>query len=137
MNLIEFVKIYFIAVPVFFLIDLVWLGVVARGFYAKQLGELLKSPPNWTAAIIFYLLFIVGLLIFAIVPALEKNSWTHVLIYGAMFGFFTYMTYDLTNLATLKGWPLRLVFVDIVWGIVLSAGVSGITFYLVKLFKLF
>lgn len=135
--MLNFIKIYAVAVPVFFIIDLIWLGVVARGFYVKYLGELLKSPPNWTAAVIFYLLFLVGLVIFAIAPALEKNSVFHVLIYGALFGFFTYMTYDLTNLATLKYWPMQIVIVDIVWGTILSAGVATVTFYIVKMLKLF
>lgn len=133
MYLTDMLKIYIVAVPVFFAIDLLWLGVVARGFYAKHLGELLKSAPNWTAAIIFYLLFLVGLVIFVIAPALEKNSFSHALVYGAMFGFFTYMTYDLTNLATLKNWPMQIVLVDIIWGTVLSAGVASITFYIWKL----
>jgi uncharacterized membrane protein len=137
MNLSDYLKIYFISVPVFFAIDLFWLGVAARGFYVKYLGEMLKSPPNWTAAVIFYLLFLVGLTIFAIAPALEKNSLSAALIYGAMFGFFTYMTYDLTNLATLKNWPMQIVIVDIIWGTVLSAGVASITFYIAKLLKLF
>ena len=133
MNLADYVKIYLISVPVFFAIDLLWLGVVAKDFYAKQLGAMLKSPPNWTAAVIFYLLFLVGLAIFVIVPALEKNSLAHALVFGALFGFFTYMTYDLTNLATLNNWPLKMVFVDIIWGTVLSAGVASLTYYIWKL----
>ncbi|MFT2588506.1 DUF2177 family protein, partial [Escherichia coli] len=71
---------------------------------------------NWTAAIIFYLLFIIGIFIFTILPAVEKNSLTSAILLGALFGFFTYATYDLTNLATLKGWPLKIVFIDITWG---------------------
>ena len=134
--MIEFVKIYLVALPVFFAIDLLWLGVIARNFYRNQLGDLLKDPVNWPAAIIFYLLFIVGLVIFAVKPGLEANSWMKVLTTGAMFGFFTYMTYDLTNLATLRGWPFPLVIVDIIWGIVLSASVSIVTYLLVKAFGL-
>lgn len=126
-------KLYLIAVPVFFLIDLLWLGVVARGFYVKYLGDMLKSPPNWTAAIIFYLLFILGLVIFVLVPGVEKDSLRYVLIYGAMFGFFTYMTYDLTNLATLKSWPIQIVIVDIIWGTVLSTAVSAASYYLFRI----
>jgi uncharacterized membrane protein len=133
MNLNDFIKIYLISVPVFFAIDLLWLGLAARGFYAKHLGELLKSPPNWTAAVIFYLLFLAGLAIFAILPAAERRSLTHALLYGAMFGFFTYMTYDLTNLATVKNWPIQVVIVDIIWGTLLSAGVASITYYIWKL----
>lgn len=136
MNLVDFVKIYFVSVPIFFAIDILWLAVVARSFYVKYLGEMLKSPPNWTAAVIFYLLFLLGLLIFVIAPSLEKNSIAHALIWGAMFGFFTYMTYDLTNLATLKSWPMQIVIVDIIWGTLLSSGVATITFYAVKLLKI-
>lgn len=126
-------KLFFIAVPVFFVIDLIWLGVVARSFYVKYLGDMLKSPPNWTAAIIFYLLFILGLVIFVLVPGVEKNSMRHVVIYGAMFGFFTYMTYDLTNLATLKAWPIQIVIVDIIWGTVLSTSVAALTYFIYKM----
>jgi uncharacterized membrane protein len=84
----------------------------------------LSETVNWKAALIFYLLFIVGILIFVVFPSLEKGSWTRAILYGALFGFFTYATYDLTNLATLKNWPLVIVFIDIIWGMFLSAVVS-------------
>lgn len=87
---------------------------------------------NWTAAIVFYLLFIIGIFIFAILPAVEKESFKHALIYGALFGFFTYATYDLTNLATLKDWPVKIVFIDILWGSVLTASVSVSGYYITK-----
>ena len=115
---------YLLTSVVFFAIDLTWLGLVAKGIYAKYLGGFLSEQVNWTAAIIFYLLFIVGIFLFVILPAVEKSSWQHALIYGASFGFFTYATYDLTNLATLKGWPLPIVFIDIAWGMVLTGSVS-------------
>jgi uncharacterized membrane protein len=115
---------YALTTLVFFAIDLVWLGVVAKGLYGRYLGSFLAPNVNWTAAIIFYLLFIVGIFIFAIIPAVEKGSVNHAIIYGALFGFFTYATYDLTNLATLKDWPLPIVFIDIAWGSVLTALVS-------------
>jgi uncharacterized membrane protein len=123
-----FIKLYAIALPVFFAIDMVWLGLLAKGFYRGQIGTLLKSDINWTAAIIFYLVFIVGLVIFVITPAVEKGSWVHALIFGALFGFITYATYDLTNLATLKDWPLLVTIVDLVWGAVLAASVSTVTY---------
>ena len=125
-----FVKIYLIALPVFFAIDMLWLGLVAKNFYAKQIGFLMKTNINWLAAIIFYLLFIVGLVLFVIIPALEKNSWTHVIIFGALFGLITYATYDLTNLATLKDWPLLVTVVDLIWGMVLASLVSTITYFI-------
>ncbi|PIQ49167.1 MAG: hypothetical protein COW03_06410 [Cytophagales bacterium CG12_big_fil_rev_8_21_14_0_65_40_12] len=117
-------KSYLLTTLVFFAIDLVWLGVIAKNLYNKHLGGLLAEQVNWTAAIVFYLLFIIGIFIFAILPAVEKESFKNALIYGALFGFFTYATYDLTNLATLKGWPIKIVFIDIIWGSVLTAAVS-------------
>ena len=123
-----FIKLYFIALPVFFAVDMVWLGLVAKNFYAKQIGFLMKPDINWVAAIIFYLLFIVGTVLFVITPALEQKSWVHALLYGALFGLITYATYDLTNLATVKDWPLILTVVDLIWGMVLSASVSIITY---------
>ena len=123
-----FIKLYGIALPVFFAIDMVWLGLVAKNFYAKQIGFLMKPDVNWAAAIIFYLLFIVGTVLFVIAPALEQKSWVHALLYGALFGLITYATYDLTNLATVKDWPLIVTVVDLIWGMVLSASVSIITY---------
>jgi uncharacterized membrane protein len=111
---------------------MVWLGFVAKGIYAKYLGSFLSPNINWTAAIVFYLLFIIGIFIFAIVPAVEKNSLQTAIIYGGLFGFFTYATYDLTNLATLKDWPLPIVFIDIIWGVVLTALVSTAGYFITK-----
>ncbi|MEZ4947688.1 MAG: DUF2177 family protein [Cyclobacteriaceae bacterium] len=116
---------YLLTTVVFFAIDLLWLGVIAKGWYSKYLGNLLSDQVNWTAAIIFYLLFIVGIFIFAILPAVDKASLSKAIVMGALFGFFTYATYDLTNLATLKGWPLKIVLIDITWGVVLTATVSA------------
>ena len=123
-----FVKLFLIALPVFFAIDMVWLAVVAKNFYQKHIGFLMKPDINWLAAIIFYLLFITGLIIFVITPAMVKQSWVHALLYGALFGLVTYATYDLTNLATVKDWPLLVTVVDLVWGSVLAASVSVITY---------
>ena len=123
-----FAKLFLIALPVFFAIDMVWLAVVAKNFYQKQIGFLMKPDINWLAAIIFYLLFITGLIIFVITPAMVKQSWVHALLYGALFGLVTYATYDLTNLATVKDWPLLVTVVDLVWGSVLAASVSVITY---------
>lgn len=119
---------YLITVPIFFAVDLIWLGFVARGFYRKNLGSFLSPKVKWLAASIFYLIFIVGILIFAVLPALEKGKLHHALIMGGLFGFFTYATYDLTNLATLKDWPLIIVIVDIIWGMVLCAAVASLSF---------
>jgi uncharacterized membrane protein len=123
-----FFKLYLIALPVFFLIDMVWLGLIAKSFYANQIGFLLSDKVNWAAAIIFYLLFIVGLIVFVVTPAMQAQSWMHALLFGALFGLITYATYDLTNLATTKDWPLLVTIVDLMWGAFLAASVSTITY---------
>jgi uncharacterized membrane protein len=119
-----FLKLYCIALPIFFAADMVWLGVAAKNFYTKQIGFLMKANVNWAAAIIFYLLFLAGLVVFVISPAVERGSWMRALLFGALFGLITYATYDLTNLATLKDWPLALTVVDLTWGMVLAGSVS-------------
>ena len=119
---------YLLTVPVFFGVDMLWLGFVAKEFYQKNLGHLLRPDVNWTAALVFYLLYIVGILIFATLPALEKRSFQQAIVLGGLFGFFAYATYDLTNLATLKDWPLKVAVVDIIWGIVLTATVAAASF---------
>jgi uncharacterized membrane protein len=137
MSVTKILLTYFFTSLVFFIIDIIWLGVIAKNLYAKYLGEFLSDQVNWTAAIIFYLIFIAGILIFAIYPAIEKSSLTYAIIYGLLFGFFTYATYDLTNYATLKGWPLNIVFIDIIWGTLLSGMVSVSGFYIGSYIKTF
>jgi uncharacterized membrane protein len=124
MTMAYYFKLYLLTVPVFFAIDLIWLGLVARSFYQKHLGYILSPEVNWPAAIVFYLIYIVGIIFFAVRPALEVESLSRALLLGAFFGFITYATYDLTNLATLKDWPLIVVIVDIAWGTVLCALVA-------------
>jgi len=125
-----FIKLFLIALPVFFVIDMVWLVLVAKKFYQEQIGFLMKPDINWFAAIIFYFLFIAGLVVFVISPAVLKNSWVHALLFGALFGLITYATYDLTNLATLKDWPLLVTVVDLIWGTVLASSISVITYFI-------
>ncbi len=124
-----FLKLYAIALPAFFAIDMLWLGLLARNFYKDQIGFLMKPDVNWTAAIIFYLLFLVGLVVFVIEPAVVKKEGMRALWMGAFFGLITYATYDLTNLATLKDWPVTMVVVDMIWGTVLAASVSVVTYF--------
>ena len=131
----KFILSYLLTTVVFFIIDMTWLGFIAKGIYARYLGGFLSDQINWAAAIVFYLLFIIGIFLFVIFPALEKQSWQHALLFGALFGFFTYATYDLTNLATLKGWPLNIVFIDIVWGMVLTGSVSVSGYFIANYFK--
>lgn len=123
-----FIKLYAIALPIFFLIDMIWIGFLAKDFYRAQIGTLLKPDVNWAAAIIFYLIFIAGLVVFVIAPAMEKGSWMHALLFGALFGLVCYATYDLTNLALAKDWPLLVTIVDLAWGAVLAASVSTLTY---------
>jgi uncharacterized membrane protein len=124
------IKLFLIALPIFFVIDMAWLVLVAKKFYQEQIGFLMKPDINWFAAIIFYLLFIAGLVIFVIAPAIEKHSWVNAVVLGALFGLITYATYDLTNLATMKDWPLLVTIVDLIWGTVLAASISGITYFI-------
>lgn len=123
---------YLLTTVVFFAIDMVWLGIIAKDLYRKYLGNFLSDKVNWTAAIVFYLLFIVGIFYFSILPAVEKNSLIKAIISGAFLGMLTYATYDLTNLATLKNWPLPIVFIDIAWGALLAGIVSTAGYYIVK-----
>ncbi|MGD0164762.1 MAG: DUF2177 family protein [Candidatus Sulfotelmatobacter sp.] len=127
-----FLKLYCIALPIFFGLDMVWLGVAARNFYTKQIGLLMAPKVNWTAAILFYLLFLAGLVVFVIAPAVEKASLMRALMFGALFGLITYATYDLTNLATLKDWPLALTVVDLIWGTILAGSVSVGTYLIAR-----
>jgi uncharacterized membrane protein len=125
-----FLKLYAIALPVFVAIDMVWLGFVAKNFYRDQIGFLMNSQINWAAAVVFYLLFVVGLVVFVISPALERRSLMHALLFGALFGLVTYSTYDLSNLATLKDWPIWVTVVDLAWGATLAASVSTVTYFI-------
>ncbi|MDA3847100.1 MAG: DUF2177 family protein [Vallitaleaceae bacterium] len=133
--MLETVKVYIIGLLVFFVVDIIWLALVAKNIYQKELGYVMSDKPNWAAAIIFYLIFITGLVFFVINPAIQKDSWTYALLVGMFFGFITYATYDLTNLATLKDWPLKITIIDMIWGTSLGGLVSTITFFIVKLFK--
>jgi len=125
---VYYLKLYGATLVAFLAIDMIWLGFVARGFYRRQLGFLLSDQPNWWAAIVFYLLFVVGILVFAVLPSVQVESLQKAIVLGGFFGLVTYATYDLTNLATVKNWPLLVTVVDMVWGTVLAASVSGLGF---------
>lgn len=124
MTIVFNLKLYLLTIPLFFAIDLLWLGVIARNLYQQHLAHLLSPRVNWPAALCFYAIYIVGILIFAVKPALADQSLAKAALWGALFGFFTYATYDLTNLATLRNWPLKLVFIDIAWGTILCTLVA-------------
>jgi uncharacterized membrane protein len=118
----------------FFLIDMLWLGFIAQSFYQKHLGFIMASKPNWIAAIIFYVIFIIGMLVFVVLPGLNKDSLRYTLCHAAFFGVLTYATYDLTNLATLENWPIIVTIVDIIWGGVLTTLVCLISFLFARMF---
>lgn len=127
--MLNFLKLYGIAFILFLVIDLIWLGLIAKNLYQKQIGHLMAENVKWGAAIIFYLIFIGGIVFFAILPAVNDGEWTKALLYGALFGFMAYATYDLTNLATLKDWPIQITIIDLVWGTFLGASVSTLTYF--------
>ena len=128
--MIYYIKLYFATLVVFFAIDMVWLGVISRTFYKKHLGYLMAPEVNWYAALIFYFLFIVGVLVFVVIPGIRENNLPVMLLRAAFFGLITYATYDLTNLATVKDWPLVITLVDLLWGMVLTSLVSMAGFFI-------
>ena len=119
---------YAITLLIFFAIDLVWLGVVAKSFYRQHIGHLMSPDVNWGAAVLFYAVYIAGIVFFAIKPAIEAGSASRALAYGAFFGFIAYATYDLTNQATMKDWPVLVTVVDLAWGTVLTATVAFLSY---------
>lgn len=125
MTALSMVKLYGLTAAVFFAIDLLWLGIVARGFYQKALGPLLREDALWPAALAFYALYIGGILVFAVLPSLQSGSPLHAAGLGAFLGLVAYATFDLTALALFRDFPLRVVVVDLVWGSVLTATVAA------------
>ena len=121
-------KLYGLTALVFFAIDLVWIGVVAAGFYQRHIGHLLRPDVLWAPALVFYLLYIAGLLVFAVLPGLEAGALTRTLALGAFFGLVAYATFDLTCMALMRDFPVVVVVVDLVWGMVLTTLVSAAGF---------
>ena len=117
----------------FLLIDFIWLGYVATKFYRTQIGHLMAENVRFDVAAAFYAIYVVGIVIFAVMPALKSGDMRDALLYGALFGFFAYATYDLTNLATLRQWPILVSIVDVAWGTVLTSTSAAIGFYLTRL----
>ncbi|PSC06682.1 DUF2177 domain-containing protein [Alsobacter soli] len=128
--LVMYVCAFLVMIP----LDLVWLGVVARRFYVEQIGGLLLERPNLPPAVAFYALYVVGVVIFAMMPAARSGSWIDAALYGALFGFFAYATYDLTNLATLKGYSAAMAAVDIAWGVLVTAVTASLGYLLARIF---
>jgi uncharacterized membrane protein len=134
MTIAAFFKLYLVALPVFLVIDLVWLGIVARPFYQKHMGHLMRPDVNWTAAIVFYLIFVAGIVVFVAWPAVERQSLTTAVSLGLLFGLVTYAAYDLTNLATLHTFPITVAVVDLIWGMVLCSTVGSVTYLVANRF---
>ncbi|WP_150523892.1 DUF2177 family protein [Roseibium sediminis] len=131
--MIQHVVSYLATALVFLAIDYVWLSQVATRFYFDRIGHLLMDKPNMGAAAAFYLIYVVGIVIFAVGPALKTGNISTAVLFGALFGFFTYATYDVTNYATLRDWPFIVVIVDISWGTILSAVSAGLGYLLTRL----
>ncbi|MFZ4379907.1 MAG: DUF2177 family protein [Polynucleobacter sp.] len=110
-------------------IDLVWLLGVARNLYQQEMGDLMATEPKLIAGLAFYLLYALGVSIFVIAPALSKQSWLYAVQYGALFGLFCYMTYDLTNLAVIRNFPTGLALIDIAWGSAVTAFAAGVAYW--------
>jgi uncharacterized membrane protein len=112
---------YLTALAVLIVLDALWLGLVGGRVFRSVLGGMLLDSPRWGAAALFYLFYALGVVVFAVQPGLRSKSWWTALVYGALIGFLAYMTYELTNLATVKAWTNELAAIDIAWGTVLTA----------------
>jgi uncharacterized membrane protein len=132
--LLKYFGVYLVFLITLVAIDLVWLLGIARNLYQQQMGELMATEPKLIAGLAFYVLYALGVCIFVIVPALSKQSWIYAVQYGALFGFFCYMTYDLTNLAVIRNFPTGLAFIDIAWGSAVTAVTAGFAYWVVNRF---
>ncbi len=126
---------YILTFVVFLAIDFIWLNFIAKNLYAQKIGHLLSENPNLIPALIFYLIFVVGIIVFAVIPGYESKSIWKVILLGALFGCLTYSTYDLTNLATLKNWPVSVTVIDIIWGTSVSTITAVSSYYIATLLK--
>ena len=131
----KYIYLYLLTFIVFLAIDFIWLNFIAKNLYATRIGHLLAEKPNLIPALIFYLIFVVGVIVFAIIPGYETKSILKTILLGALFGLLTYSTYDLTNLATLKNWPVSVTIIDIIWGTSLSVLTSTAGYYIATLLK--
>jgi uncharacterized membrane protein len=127
--LIKYLGIYFAFLITLITVDLVWLLGIAKNLYREEMGDLMASEPKLLAGLAFYLIYALGVCIFVIAPALSKQSLMHALQYGALFGFFCYMTYDLTNLAVIRDFPTKLAFIDMAWGSLVTALAAGLAYW--------
>ena len=124
--MLHWILLWIAAAAVFLALDMLWLLWLGRGFYVSEIGDLLRQPPNLGAAIAFYLLYVTGLMIMVIWPAVEARSAMQALIFGGVLGLLAYGTYDLTNLAVMKGFTVKIATIDMIWGKLLTAATAGI-----------
>ncbi len=128
----RYLPVVLVALVLLFFIDVLWIGGIAMNFYRAEIGGLLAENVTWSAAFAFYIFYALALTVLVLKPALESSSLKKALILGAVFGFAAYMTYDLTNLATTRGWTLSVTIVDLMWGTFLTTLVSGLTYFISK-----
>ncbi len=128
--MLKYLGIYFLFLISLIMVDMIWLLVIAKTLYQNEMGDLMASEPKLAAGIAFYILYALGVCIFVLVPALSKQSWFDAVLYGALFGFFCYMTYDLTNLAVVRNFPTQLAFIDMAWGSFVTAVLSGFVYWI-------
>ena len=129
MTLMPFLKLYAAGIVVLLGMDLLWLGVIAKGFYQRQLGHLMRPDVQWVPAVSFYLIYVAAIVVIVAMPAIEKRSLSRALMFGALFGLAAYAAYDLTSLALMRDFPMTVALVDLVWGTTLSAVVSVAVYY--------
>mgnify|MGYP003620771420 CR=1 FL=1 len=132
MSIAQHLLAYGLTLVAFLGIDAVWLGVIAKNLYKDNLGHLMAAKPSLLPAAVFYLMYVAGIMILAVYPAVDKGSLGKAVVLGAIFGAIAYATYDLTNAATLKDWPLKITLLDILWGSVLTATIAGIGYQIVN-----
>lgn len=128
MTMFQYLKLYGVGLVTCFGLDLIWLGAVARGFYQRQLGELLRPDVSWAPGILFYLIYVMALVVIVVAPALERQSAARAVAFGALFGLAAYAAYDLTSLSLIRGYPVVAAVVDLAWGTALSAVVCGVAY---------
>ena len=131
----DFAKHYVITLFVFLILDAIWLGLIARRLYRAQIGFLMAKQPKWAAAGVFYLLFVAGLVVFCVSPGIREGSLGRAAWRAALFGLVTYATYDLTNLATVEGWPLLVTAIDLAWGTALSTATTLLSVWLARMWR--
>lgn len=132
MGLLKTLMLYFSTLAVCLGIDLIWLSLMNSRFYKPHLAGLMSDKVNWPPALLFYVLFTIGMLVLVVLPAVDRGSWIRAMVMGGLLGMVAYATYDLSNLATLKNWPIILTIVDILWGTVLSAAVGSVSYFIAR-----